>query len=234
MSTTQEKNCCKECLICSNPQEYKINYVELHGVCSVHKTNSQNIQICKICKSKVPHLFNEEIQNPDRIKFEEKTNQCLFCESETKNKKHNCGNYICDNCLSFSNKCPSCFPISLLDTNSDDLIKENKQDLTEINYKSTVNKTESKFMPGLNFGQKPERINSFMVNNPETKDRNLDTLNKSEFYEEIDRELIKPIVSMVQVKDAEEKGMVFTLNQSEKTNISSFIVYFCSCMNPKT
>ena len=43
MSTTQEKNCCKECLICSNPQEYKINYVELHGVCSVHKTNSQNI-----------------------------------------------------------------------------------------------------------------------------------------------------------------------------------------------
>ena len=52
MSTTQEKNCCKECLICSNPQEYKINYVELHGVCSVHKTNSQNIQICKNVKAK--------------------------------------------------------------------------------------------------------------------------------------------------------------------------------------
>ena len=108
-------------MFCPNTQKYKINYSEYHGICADHDINIPSVPICSMCGSKVPALF----------KNIEKYN-CKYCNQETDQKPHDCGNSICSNCMEYAHKCPTCNSEEILfykDTPERNTKKDTKKEL---------------------------------------------------------------------------------------------------------
>lgn len=74
------------CLFCNSPQNYKVNFLLIHGVCVTHSSNLQEFLQCKHCFSLLPFT---------------KYSQILQCQSCLQNRVIGllpCGHYLCVDC----------------------------------------------------------------------------------------------------------------------------------------
>ena len=88
-------SCESDCLLCEQPQVFKVNFSGIHGLCkNCNKTISKVLQ-CRICQSSVPILKIKPILL-----------SCSLCKSDCQVSLSQCIHTICKKCSDL--KCQLC------------------------------------------------------------------------------------------------------------------------------
>ena len=88
-------SCESDCLLCEQPQVFKVNFSGIHGLCkNCNKTISKDLQ-CRICQSSVPILKIKPILL-----------SCSLCKSDCQVSLSQCIHTICKKCSDL--KCQLC------------------------------------------------------------------------------------------------------------------------------
>ena len=90
-------SCESQCLLCTTPQHYKVNFSKYHGICQAHKSSSlQNPLTCRWCDSTVQIL-----------KYSLAVPVCEFCLVNPGNYISDCPHRLCEDCV-LVEKCNIC------------------------------------------------------------------------------------------------------------------------------
>lgn len=113
-------NCFEYCLCCDSIQEYKVNFVRVHGVCRNHCSNNHEFHKCIYCGCIVPitaisqiirqnstHPVNSNIIRNSAMEIFNSIPQCEYCLEFSIKSQISC-HIICENCS--KDKCPICLP----------------------------------------------------------------------------------------------------------------------------
>ena len=88
-------NCSEKCMLCFEPQKYKVNFSKYHGLCKDHAIKPFALQTCGMCGSEVSILMLSEVD-------------CIFCRKYSSISYSTCSHNICELCFNKSLKCDIC------------------------------------------------------------------------------------------------------------------------------
>ena len=88
-------NCSEKCMLCFEPQKYKVNFSKYHGLCKDHAIKPFALQTCGMCGSEVSILMLSEVD-------------CIFCRKYSSISYSTCSHNICELCFNRSLKCDIC------------------------------------------------------------------------------------------------------------------------------
>lgn len=107
--------CQEYCLSCPSSQEFKVNFIQVHGLCTTHLSHSSEILKCIHCECLIPITIISALNQPDsshskQSLYTESTQKsipqaCDYCFNKSTLSESTCHN-ICQDC--FKDKCPLC------------------------------------------------------------------------------------------------------------------------------
>lgn len=108
-------NCQEYCLSCQSIQEFKVNVIQVHGVCRTHLSYNSEIYKCIHCECIVPITIISALDSPESYYSKQSIytastqksipQPCDYCFNKSTLSDSTCHN-ICQEC--FKDKCPLC------------------------------------------------------------------------------------------------------------------------------
>lgn len=108
-------NCQKYCLSCKSEQEFKVNFLNTHGICSVHLAYNTEFLKCIHCACTIPFTLITQINalpdsTPPALIENKKCDYCLKTARLSSSPCHQ----ICKDC--YEDKCPLCNSVEVIPT----------------------------------------------------------------------------------------------------------------------